>query len=463
VNKAIPTHSYNFSGKKILLLGFGGEARASLVHLHKYFTDLHIGVADQSSALQLSAEEQKLVHAVHVGDHWLAEVSSYEIVIRSPGIPLEVIHHIHTQQPKMVFTSGTQLFLEKHRDRVWGVTGTKGKSTTSSLLYHCLKALDIDVRLCGNIGIPAISLFDENPTCFVMELSSYQLEDCSYSPHVSLFLNLFSEHLDHHGSFEAYRSAKQRIFSAQRPDDRLIVPSGNEKLLKGSKNAVALKVFFGAATDAAWIEDGHYKVRLPSHTVKTVCSVSETRLRGPGNAQNILAVLAALSAIDFDVAKVGAAIKSFAPLPHRLEEVGTYRGITFINDSISTVPEATINALETFGDAVKTVILGGFDRGLSFVGLAEYLVTSAVDVVILFPPSGARIRKALEDRVPNRFRFFETSSMAEAIDVAFAETGAPGVCLLSPASPSFPIFKNFEERGAVFRSLAVSVGEKGSA
>ncbi len=460
--KSIPTLIDTFSGKRILLLGFGGEAKASLAHLHKYFTDLYIGVADQSATLQLSTDEQKLVHAQHLGEQWLADVSSYEVVIRSPGIPLTVNDHIRAAQPNMVFTSGTQLFLEKHRDRVWGVTGTKGKSTTSSLLYHCLKVLDIDARLCGNIGIPAISLFHESPTCFVMELSSYQLEDCSYSPNVSLFLNLYPEHLDHHGSLEAYRGAKQRIFAAQRTEDRLVVPRGNEKLFEGAEGIVARQVYFGTNTDAAWVEDGYYKVRLASNKVKTVCAVSETLLRGPGNTQNILAVLAALSALDFDVAKVGAAIRSFAPLPHRLEEVGTFRGITFVNDSISTVPEATMNALETFGDSVKTLILGGFDRGLSFIGLAEHLFTTAVEVVILFPPSGTRIREALEQRMPGRLRFFETNSMAEAVGVAFAETGAPGVCLLSPASPSFPIFRNFEERGAAFRSLATAVGEKKS-
>ena len=382
---------------------------------------------------------------------WLDQVERYDVVIRSPGIPLNVIESIRIKNPHAIFTSGTALFLEKHRNRVWGITGTKGKSTTSSLFHACLKATGIDAILCGNIGIPALSLTDQNPELFVMELSSYQLEDCPYSPHGAIFLNLFSEHLDHHGTQESYLHAKQKIYLHQKQGDRLILPFSNLEILDAAKNSIAEKKYFGSTKTSSWIEDGYYIVKLFSGKIEKVCPVSSTLLRGPGNAQNILAVLAALSFFDLDIAKISSAIKAFIPLPHRLEEVGTFRGVTFINDSISTVPEATINALMTFGESVKTIILGGFDRGISFTGLAEYLVESSIQVIILFPPSGERIRSVIEKLAPDKFKFLTAEQMSTAVELAFEHTPQDATCLLSPASPSFPIFKNFEERGSLFR------------
>jgi UDP-N-acetylmuramoylalanine--D-glutamate ligase len=389
-------------------------------------------------------------------------VLAYDIVVRSPGISLQTIESIRVKNPQAIFTSGTALFLEKHRDRTWGITGTKGKSTTSSLFHACLRACGINALLCGNIGIPALSLIDENPELFVMELSSYQLEDCPYSPHGAIFLNLFSEHLDHHGTLDAYLHAKQRILINQKPDDILILPFNNPLLSPLAQNSPAKKVLFGSQLNAAWVENDHYFIRNKLGKVEKVCPVAATRLRGPGNIQNILAVLSALSSFDLDIIKVATTIKSFQPLPHRLEEVGVFDGVTFVNDSISTVPEATINALMTFGSSVKTLILGGFDRGISFTGLAEYLAQSSVEVIILFPPSGERIRKTIEERLPSRFTFLFADEMNTAVTLAFKHTASNATCLLSPASPSFPIFKNFEERGALFRLAIENLGRSRS-
>jgi UDP-N-acetylmuramoylalanine--D-glutamate ligase len=436
------------------LLGFGGEARATLSYLERHHRPALIGVADQSSTLSVSPHEQLQIKALHLGEHWLEEVERYDIIIRSPGVSLNVMDAIRVKNPHAIFTTGTALFLEKHRDRVWGITGTKGKSTTSSLLYACLKACGIDAILCGNIGIPALSLIDQNPEIFVMELSSYQLEDCPYSPHGAIFLNLFSEHLDHHHTMNAYFEAKQKIFLNQKLGDRLILPLNNLEIQNAAKDLAADKMYFGSSQAGAWVENDSYLVKDRAGATKVVCSVSATRLRGPGNVQNILAVLTALSSFDLDFVIVAETIKSFAPLAHRLEEVGTFHGVTFVNDSISTVPEATINALVTFGDTVETLILGGFDRGISFSGLAEYLAESCVKVIILFPPSGERIRSTIETHAPGKFTFYTAEQMTSAVELAYTHTAKHATCLLSPASPSFPIFKNFEERGNLFRLAA---------
>jgi UDP-N-acetylmuramoylalanine--D-glutamate ligase len=192
-----------------------------------------------------------------------------------------------------------------------------------------------------------------------------------------------------------------------------------------------------------------------------ICSVSGTKLKGPGNRQNILAVLTTLRDFKIPSEILADTITKFDPLPHRLEEVGVVHGVRYINDSISTVPEAAINALETFGDDVKTVILGGYDRGVSFDNLAHHLLRSAVQNVILFPPSGARIATALKDIAlatkQREITVTNVNTMVEAVASACKITPPGGTCLLSPASPSFPIFKNFEERGRIFKESVMQL------
>ncbi len=367
-------------------------------------------------------------------------------------MPLHVLNGANKSAVPVI--SGTNLFLESHREKTWAITGTKGKSTTSSLLYAALKDGGINAAFAGNIGIPALSMINHPCDLFVLELSSYQLEDCAHSPHGALFLNLFSEHLDHHQTFDAYGDAKARIAKFQNENDILILPSHDERLTALTAESRAQRVSFGTSDSASWIESGRYRMRRKSGAVDTVCAITDTKLKGPGNCQNILAVLAALSNFDISAQRIAATIAAFSPLPHRLEELPSIGGISYVNDSISTVPEATINALETFGAKVKTLILGGFDRGLSFDGLAEYLVASAVETILFFPPSGARIQAAIErccEKSQRRIQYFDVKSMDQAAALAREVTPEGHICLLSPASPSFPIFKNFEERGELFK------------
>jgi UDP-N-acetylmuramoylalanine--D-glutamate ligase len=317
-----------------------------------------------------------------------------------------------------------------------------------------LVSAGIDAKLGGNIGIPAIALLDTSAQIFILELSSYQLEDCRHSPHGALFLNLYPEHLDHHQDYTSYGLAKANITSHQTPHDFLVAPSASEVVRQLTANSQACTIFFGSTSDQAWIENGRYYYRDSQGEIQALFHTSDTKLKGPGNQHNILAVLATLSRFEIPVEPLTLAITQFKPLPHRLEEVATVAGVTYVNDSISTVPEAAINALETFGDSVKTIILGGYDRGISFDNLARYLTSSAVQTVIVFPPSGARIERALLQAAGGtgrEFAIIRVESMNEAVQAAKRFAPPASVCLLSPASPSFPIFKNFQERGEKFR------------
>jgi UDP-N-acetylmuramoylalanine--D-glutamate ligase len=451
----------DWSSKRVLILGFGAEGRASLRYAARCGAQ-EIAVADQNPILEIPEGYAHLVKRTFTGTDWLAGIADFDIINRSPGVPRSYLSDLNKSQPEILITSGTEIFLEQHRNKTIGVTGTKGKSTTSSLIHHILQSAGIDSKLGGNIGIPALNLLEELATIYVLEISSYQLEDITISPHIAVLLNLYPEHLDHHGSFELYGAAKARITRFQNSSDSLIIPSNSDVVKQLTATSQAEGLYWGTSDSASWMESGCFYYRCERNNVHKVCNISALQLKGPGNHRNILAALAAVRRWEISPETLRRAICSFRPLPHRLEDVGVSNGVTYINDSISTVPEATINALETFGASVSTIILGGFDRGVSFMGLADYLMRTRVRTIILFPPSGERISNAILEHplfLESERTLLKVKTMDDAVRIAAHLSPPSTVCLLSPASPSFPIYKNFEERGAMFREAVLRLNE----
>ncbi len=441
-------------GKRVLLIGFGNEGRANLNYVAAQ-KPRSIGIADQASRVALSPAESALVSSLHTGQNWLEAIGDYDILIRSPGVPLHAIAQAAASNPQLIITSSTNIFLETHARKSIGITGTKGKSTTTSLIHNILRKAGINACLGGNIGVAAVSLLETPADLYVLELSSYQLEDCAHSPHGAVFLNLYPEHLDHHGDFSLYGRAKAQISRHQHREDFLVRPHAFPLIHELTTPSPSTVITFGSAESQAWIEGEVYHYRALDGGVRRLCSVHATRLKGPGNQQNILAALCVAARYHIPDSVLVDTLISFAPLPHRLEEVGCVNGVTYINDSISTVPQATMNALETFGTQVKTLILGGYDRGIPFDELGTYLASSAVETLLLFPPSGSRIRATAEAAyaaLGKSVRMLPVESMRQALDYAHEYTPTGALCLLSPASPSFPIFKNFEERGEQFKA-----------
>jgi len=456
------TKQNELQSKRVLLLGFGEEGRASLEYAVACGAS-EIAVADQASTVLLSTTEAHLVSRVFSGADWLAGLRDYDVIIRSPGVPLRYLSEIRKTAPQIRITSGTDIFLERHRDKTIAVTGTKGKSTTSSLIHHMLVTAGIDSQLGGNIGIPALKLIDTPAQFYVLELSSYQLADATHSPNTAVILNLYPEHLDHHGSFASYGEAKANIARFQRLGDRLILPDESAPLRNITSGMAAEVVFWGPPTSRAWVENNTFFYRCRKGAIHRVCATDEPLLKGPGNQRNILAALATVSHLEISSSALHQAIATFRPLPHRLETVAVVNEVTYVNDSISTVPEATMNALETFGEQVQTVILGGYDRGVSFEGLANHILQSPIKKILLFAPSGERIARALREhpKFPDKnLDLIDVTSMSEAVSYAALHTAASSVCLLSPASPSFPLFKNFQERGNAFRNEVIKIQQK---
>ena len=421
--------------KKILILGFGREGRDNLKFLRKLFPKKVIGIADQKQ-FSISKEGARLRREgggsgvvqfpnvkFHLGKNYLKALKNYDVIIKSPGIPFKIL-------PKSALnkvTTQTEIFFDNCPGKIIGVTGTKGKSTTASLIYQILKACPERSRrahLVGNIGKPVLSLlFRAKPNdIYVYELSSHQLYNLKKSPRIAVFLNIYPEHLDYYRNFKEYVRAKANITRYQIKDDYLIFNSGDKLVKEIAKKSKAKKIP---------IKGEYYDLNRAS-------------ARAVGKIFKIPSKI------------IEKAIREFKPLPHRLELVGTFKGITFYNDALSTIPETAILAMEALGKRVQTIFLGGFDRKIDFKKLAKSVLENKnIKNVILFPTTGKKIWKALRLASPAQGKklpkHFFVDNMPEAVKLAYQNTQKGKICLLSCASTSFSIFRDYKEKGNLFK------------
>ncbi|MGH7141445.1 MAG: UDP-N-acetylmuramoyl-L-alanine--D-glutamate ligase [Minisyncoccia bacterium] len=398
--------------KRVLILGYGLEGRATEAFLRAQVPSAQILIADQKD-----------------GPEYLAKQNDADIVIKTPGLPPRFL-----TKPYTTATNIFHAYLVAHgmQSTVVGVTGSKGKSTTASLIAAMVRESGKNAHLVGNIGRPALEALKEPiapDDIFVMELSSYQCGDLDFSPHISVITSIFPEHLDYHGGFTPYVEAKKHIVAHAHYGDVLVFNQRYEIL---SEFAASLSI-----KTAPFIE-------------KMPFDIADAKLKGAHNTDNIRGAftVAHLLSIPDEVSQK--TILAFEPLPHRMTNIGTYRNIIFVDDAIATAPEPTIFALETLGN-VDTILLGGTDRGYDFAALAEALKRHGVRNVVLFPDSGEKIEAAIKKSFgENLPRILKTKNMEEAVHFSYAHTAAGKVCLLSTASPSYSVWKNFEEKGDTF-------------
>lgn len=386
-------------GISVLILGYGREGKSTHSWLQKHYPALRVTVADKTTG----------------GNAYLAKIREYDTVIRSPGVSpytREIVAYV--RQGGHV-TTATNIFFSLVRGRTIGITGTKGKSTTTSLIAHILSATRKDVRLVGNIGTPMLDELDSgtSDTVFVIELSSHQLVDVRYSPHIAVLLDIVPEHLDYYPDFVSYKRAKENIFRFQKPGDHLVQ---NEKAA------------------------GPFTTKLL------------------GNAQNISAAVSVARLMHVPETDIARELATFSPLAHRLEFAGEFDGIRFYNDSLATIPQATIHALEALGSNVATLIAGGYDRNLNFSVLGEYLSTHPVETLILFPDTGEKIKKAIDSYHGIGSTYYGVKTMEEAVKLAYLHTPRGKICLLSPASASYNMFRDYADRGDQFKDSVKKIG-----
>jgi UDP-N-acetylmuramoylalanine--D-glutamate ligase len=416
---------------KIMILGFGREGRSSYKLLRKYMPDLHLSVADLDIKLgdDSGLKNDKYVSLL-LGDNYQDSLANYDLIIKSPGVKIKNINEDIIKK----ITSQTDLFVKFFSKNIIGVTGTKGKSTTSSLIKHILDSCGFSSVLLGNIGIPAFDMISEinSDTIIVYELSAHQLEYISKPPHIGVLLNIYPEHLDYFDSLEDYINAKKNIYNYHASSDLLITNA----VLAGSIGPDNHNV------DCFDGDFGKLEFEFDSENLP---------LAGNHNMLNIRAALMALKAVGANMKIAERSIYSFKSLPHRLEFAGKYAGIRFINDSISTIPESTIAAINTHKD-VDTLILGGYDRGLDYNSLADFLIASLVKRVIFLGDAGMRIHNLICERTDKEL--YVTDSIEDAFVIIRERCVKGGICLLSPAAASYDQFHNFEHRGDTFKLLA---------
>ncbi len=422
-----------FEGKRAVILGYGREGKVWLELLRRLGCCPKIAVADMNP-IELDDPSVTPIS----GEHYLAEAANYDVILQSPGV---IIKDKFDEQTKAKILTQTELLLRLKPCKVIGVTGTKGKSTTSSLIHHFLKANNIPTMLIGNIGVPPLKRLEEmnSGVTAVCELSCHQLEFVHSSPDISVLLNIFPEHLDHYVSFDAYAAAKRNIARFQRECDYAVA---NADLFPVETHGTLYSSAFGRSADV-WT-DGRsvylFGERIPPEDIST-------SLCGKHNLYNIAVALAAAKLAGADVKTCLESLPDFRGLEHRLERVGVINGVEYINDSICTVPEAAIAAVNAF-DAADCIILGGMDRGISYDILGDFLNKGIVDNVILLPDSGRRIGKLITNTA---VKIYNAEDLEQAVSIA-ARVAKKRV-LLSPASASYGFYRNFEERGQHFKEL----------
>lgn len=432
--------------KNICILGFGREGKSTYRILDKYCCCKSITICDLHS---INRAENNLPDNVEVisGVNYQDSLDSFDIVFKSPGIVLkdDII------SLKCKITSETQIFFECFREQIIGITGTKGKSTVSSLLYHILKKSGRDCRLAGNIGIPVFDIAENiSPeTSVVCELSCHQLEYMKVSPHIAVMLNIYEEHLDHYGTMEKYVAAKKNVYLHQYCGDLFycnydIKPEITvQQCITVSNTHEDADVF---VADAA--VDFHGNIwRLP---------IGKIKLLGVHNHYNIAVVYAICRQLGISDSEFENALCSFSPLAHRLEFVAEINGIRYYDDSISTACATAVEALKSVPNP-GTILIGGMDRGIDYTELINFLDSSKVNVICM-ETSGKRIYDTIRcGDFNNPERVHYTAHLDEAVKLS-AEITKPGhSCVLSPAAASYGIFKNFEERGDVFQKLVLNL------
>ncbi len=394
---------FKFLGlKNVLILGYGKEGQTTERWLKKNYPGLELRIADQST-----------------DPKYLDQQDRAEFAVKTPGLPKSKV--------RLPYTTATNIFMAQNRVPTIGVTGSKGKSTTASLIAHLLGRR---AKLLGNIGKPMLEelLGKSRPEVYVLELSSYQLDDLTVVPNIAVVTNLFPEHMNYHGSEEAYYEAKKNILLRQSPADLFICNNHDARLKVWVKEAP------GQVLPFAW---GKYK----------------SPLLGDHNQANIAAAVAVARL--FKTPQVNKRLKSFQALPHRLQKIGTFRGITFYDDAISTTPESTIAAIEALSKEapIGTLFLGGEDRGYDFRELEKTVRAHKIPNLVLFPDTGARMLKSRTG-----FNVLESRSLKEAVAWAYANTPKGTICVLSMASPSYSLWKNFEAKGDEFQGWVLDKG-----
>ena len=433
--------------KKIVILGFGREGQATYKLIRKHLPDKEIYIRDKNENIKNNELISNDIFVIlELGNDYLGDLDKYDLILKSPGIAFNTID-IDSFKDKI--SSELELLLKFYKGKIIAITGTKGKSTTSSLIYQMIKDNNYKTLLAGNIGTAVFEYIDELEELdyLVLELGCHQLEFVTHSPEYSILLNIFEEHLDHYRNYDGYIEAKCNIFTHQTDNDYFIYNYDNE-IIQNKVNKYNPK---SHTYSISLLGDEHASTYLKDNKVlfnnEVIYDINEKRkLLGMHNVNNIMFVLTLAEILNLDMTKVVKTINTFDALPHRMEYVGVFNGITYYNDSISTIPASCINALKSI--KVDTLIIGGLNRGIDYSELINFINNYELKNLICIPDTGNIIAEGITN---NNIKVYEEDDLLNAIKRAKEVTKKGEVCLMSPAAASYNTFKNFEERGDFFK------------
>ncbi|MCF8234283.1 MAG: UDP-N-acetylmuramoyl-L-alanine--D-glutamate ligase [Bacteroidales bacterium] len=440
--------------KKILIAGFGREGQSTYQYIRKHLPGKEVTIADKDGSLPdkhpYLKKDQDLT--LKTGNSYLQGAGLYDIIFKSPGLKFPEDFRTNAD-----ITSQSREFLKTFRDQTIGVTGTKGKSTTASLIHHILSKQDKNHLLLGNIGSAPLNSVDEinKDSLIVFELSAHQLEHIDTSPQKAVLLNLFDEHLDYFQTAYQYHNAKLNIARFQEKGDLLIINADDKNVARIVKTLPSESSIVEFGTGSISHKGASIRNGVIYCQNESIIATEKLKLKGTHNIKNTMAAALTCKLLGLSADQIRAGILSFQPLEHRLEYLGRFKGIHFYNDSIATIPEACMEAVRTL-KTIDALILGGFDRGLQYDKLVEFLLSMQIGNIICYGQAGKHLFQLLSKRrKTNRLFYKERFNQVGSVIREVCKTG--DTCLLSPAAASYDQFKNFEERGRAFKRIAESL------
>jgi UDP-N-acetylmuramoylalanine--D-glutamate ligase len=459
----------DIKNKKVLVVGLGKSGLAAALFLRR--RGAQVTVSDVRSANQLAKDIPALLEAgimVEAGGHGLLTFRRQDLIVVSPGVPLDTPELAQAKALGLPIIGELELAARFLKGKMLAVTGSNGKTTTTTLLGEILTAAELPTLVGGNIGLPVVSLIDESTdeSWSVLEVSSFQLESTEqFHPQIAVILNITPDHLDRHGSFENYCAAKERIFAQQTAEDCLVLNADNTPCTAAAARSVARVFWFSVehpVPQGAWLQQGSVVYRAAADAAtEYVMPLSGIPLKGAHNQENVLAavVAARLVGVPSDRSSslgslagasaevIRRAVENFKAVEHRLEYVATHHGVEFYNDSKATNVDATAKAIAAFGNDIH-LILGGKDKNSDYTQLAE-LLRERVSAVYTIGAAAAKIESHLRGVVTIQ----SCGTLDKAVSAAAAAARPGEVVLLAPACSSFDQFENYEHRGRIFKQL----------
>jgi UDP-N-acetylmuramoylalanine--D-glutamate ligase len=448
--------------KRVLVVGLGKSGVASALFLKAH--GARVTVSDTKSGDELRNEIPSLLDhgiTVETGGHGERTFRGQDLIVVSPGVPTDAPMLVQARAMGEAVIGEIELAAQFLPGPIVAITGSNGKTTTTTLTGEILTAGGLPTLVGGNIGTPAISLAEraQRETVIVLEVSSFQLETIqTFRPKVAVVLNVTPDHLDRHRTFEAYVDAKARMFENQREDDFAVLNEDDPTCVTMAARTRAQVFWFSRLKEVkqgAWVREGKIlfrdEVSSQKNPQREVMLVSEVPLKGAHNLENVLAAVCAGSLMGCAPEKIRQAVRDFKAVEHRLEFVATIRGVDYYNDSKATNVDATIKALESFPANIH-LILGGKDKGSDYSVLND-LLRQRVKRVYTIGAAAGKIESQIKG-----VEIVHAETLENALRKAHAGAVPGDVVLLAPACASFDQFKNYERRGQVFKEIVRSLG-----